>query len=469
MAVVSLVTLAVWRFAPHWVARFDHWASAEYLTDHLDSIEQAKELLAQNTGQGIADLELALQEFPKAHKGGRLFAPMQKAILELARAHQKEKQWSRAIEAAALAYRNDDKDIRAHRLWVECLLATDATRAEGYRELGKLVHKFPAPVSHARNFVEMALQNGDFEAAGMAGMRHFLSTGGSPVAPFPKTGWLGWWKAKESGKGFGNDRQTQALVELQGDRLTIHFRVPVGQSALRLDLPTGIELGLQIESFQALSENGDLKANLRGLDIRSHHMTFSEDRIETQSESDPWFTVELPNELAGSSFEFQMICKVDGAPGWLRQALTQSKAVEETYLLAERGRHRPVQTLRDIQLRSWLHDGLSFEWMEKADGVSLRPDPKINGRYNFNVDLELRTGGGVWKLLQVPCYRWQVGGLKVDWVEVQGTLTPRGQSMTHDSAGVWTSVWVDSEFTLELDAAGVIPSASTVSLSGWIQ
>ncbi len=469
LAICALGTLALWRYGSHWVGRFDLWVRAEYPARHLDSVDQAKELLAVDVGRGIPALELALQEFPKVHKGDWLFAPKQKALLELALTYQKQEQWDRAIETAATAYRNDDKNIRARRLWIQCILSSASTTDEGFRELGKLVHDFPGIVSSARQFVEMAFERGDLRAAGEAGIRHFLSTSSGEGGQLPKGSWLGWWTNQENAAGFGSDRRTNASVQLVDRRISIEFQVPRGQSAIRLDLPPGSELGLEIESMQALPLDGASMQNLMDSKRRSHHLTLSGNRLESAGNNDPWISIELPAKLAGSGFLFRMVCRTDEAPEWLSQTLLQPNALEETYLLGERGRIRPTKVIREIQFQNWLRDGLQYEWRGMPELAPLRADPNVAGRYHFRVNLEVPADGAEWALPSALCYRWQVGGVAVMWSEKRGTHTRTCTSMSQDSPGVWTSVWTDSDYRLWLQGPEGDDSVSVVTLGGWIQ
>ncbi len=432
-------------------------------------MNQAKELLATDVDRGIPALELALQEFPKVHKGDWLFAPKQNALLELVLTYQKQEQWDRAIETAAAVYGNDDKDIRARRLWVQCMLSTASTTDEGFRELGSLVHDFPREVSSARQFVEMALERGDLQAAGEAGMRHYLSTGSGGGGQLPKGDWLGWWTNKENAAGFGADRRINASVQLVDRRLSIEFQVPRGQSAIRLDLPPKSELGVEIVSMQALALDGASMQNLMDGKRRSHHLTLLGDRLESTGNTDPWISIVLPAGLAGSEFVFRMICRTDGAPEWLRQALLHPSALEETYLLGERGRIRPTQAIREIQFQNWWRDGLKFEWEGMSELAPLRADPNVAGRYHFRVNLEVPAGGAEWALPPALCYRWQVGGVAAMWSGERGTLTRTCTSMSQDSPGVWTSVWTDADYRLWLQGPEGDDSVSMVTLGGWIQ
>ncbi|MDF1839654.1 MAG: hypothetical protein P1V35_17440, partial [Planctomycetota bacterium] len=299
--------------------------------------------------------------------------------------------------------------------------------------------------------------------------RHFWSTGGEAGVQVSEGKWLGWWTSQGGGKRFVRNQRAKATVRLDGRRLMVQFQVPQGQTAIRVDLPAGSDLEASIESIQAHPTDGSPAVNLMSCKRSSRQLVFEGNRLEAKLEADPWFAIELPGGLASSAFEFRMQCRVDQAPEWLRLAISQPNVLEETYLLGERGRQRAAQSIRESQFLSWIRGGLHFEWAGVAQRVSLEPDTQIQGRYHFQVDLEIPSNGASWTLRPSPCYGWQIGGIDVQWAAEPGSIAIHPTSMVEDPSGVWTSLWADAGFDVSFSCSQEVELGSKATLRGWIQ
>ncbi len=160
---------------------------------------------------------------------------------------------------------------------------------------------------------------------------------------------------------------------------------------------------------------------------------------------------------------------MDSKPQWLRRALSDGSLQEDTYLLGERARIEPALAIRSVQLDAWSEHGLSYEWMGEEALATLTADPELPDRYLFSIDLNSTEGGGRWRLNPLPCYRWQIGGLALNWRGLRGEVRPEVQSMYEESPQVWTALYSDASFSADLEFQQARESRGVWTLSGWIQ
>ncbi len=470
VAIAAFGTAAIWKWKPEWVVKVNGSARGYYINHYLEPINSARKTIGTDPAGGADELELALERMPPVFKKDRLFVPTQSATLVLSKTYLKLGQIEKARSLAKVVLDADSHDLKAHIAWIDCLMAAETTKTKGIREIHQLVTKFPGHQEFAHRSIQACIEAGDREAAAEVALKYVGAPGSGTQEGMGLGGkWFGWW-AKED--RFSSKARTKAEIKRMGAQIEIRFRIPKGNSFLRLDLPPNCIACIVVHSATGsiggetfdIPTNGKLKAN--------KDLAWDGKRLVATGNPDPWFTMPLPPKLAGKACEILIAGDlVIGSLPWLMDVLQTEEAIALAYAMAQGSRPDIFERTKQLHLRDGMSRGWSFSWQGTQGRLKFEQTQDEPLQLRFQTEIVVPRTGGSWTLLPPQVNGWQLGGLRVEALDgsTPPTCNPEPVLMELGESGSWIATEFKSQWSLNFAAWQDAPKNKTITLSGWIQ